>query len=274
MPVVHAAIVNHNTSRFSELALRSLVASQTEGHADLTVTVLDNASTDAGLGALEEAAAAVGAGFERTRWPAASTTVNTHGDVLRDFVLARPESEYFLFVDCDIDFEAPGVVDLMVTDIASDEALWAVQARFRWTEEHNGDGTSLDIWAGKPISLRVGRTVEQYDNSDTIEGTIAARCHPGCTLIGNSQAFRRVADIVGFSCAVRLSQDSSHAAFFDTLGLASAAMQAAGYRYGLSRAVVHHFFNASYDDQHVKAREADLEQRLARFEASSEAPSP
>lgn len=48
--LVRAAIVNHNTSLFSELALRSLLASHDhDTGVDLDVTVLDNHSSDEGV---------------------------------------------------------------------------------------------------------------------------------------------------------------------------------------------------------------------------------
>jgi hypothetical protein len=156
-------------------------------------------------------------------------------------------------------------VSVLLDDLLADDALWAVQARFRWVEENQGRDASLDIWAGKPIALHVGRVVERWESADRFDGTIQRRVHPGATLVRNTEAFRRVVDVLGLSCAVRMSADPAHAGFLDTFGLASAAMEAAGYRYALSRATVHHFFMASYDDQHVAARAADCRQRLARF---------
>lgn len=81
--IVYAAIVNHNTSLFAELALRSLVASVGAGdrECDLRITVLDNHSTD-DVESLLAAANEASASFELTRWPAADATFNTHGDVL------------------------------------------------------------------------------------------------------------------------------------------------------------------------------------------------
>lgn len=264
MAHIEAVIVNHDTSLFAQLALRSLLASS-EG-ADITITVVDNHSADDELVNLKGLASDVGAGFERSRWPLAERTVNTHGDVLRDFVLSRPDAELFLFVDSDIDFEEPGSVATMRADLVSDDTLWAVQARFRWTEQNRGEGSSLDIWAGRPVGLRVGHWDDDFGaEPQGFRGRIWPRCHPGCTLVRNTAVFRDVAESIGFSCSVLMSQDRSLAGFLDTFGLASQAMRIAGYRYALSRATVHHFFMASYDTQHVAAREADCRARLARF---------
>jgi hypothetical protein len=269
--LVRAVIANHNTSLFSELALRSLLRSHESDRDDieLETTVVDNHSSDARLPVLRALCADVGVAFETSRWPADDFTLNTHGDVLRDFVLADAGADHFLFVDADIDFEEEGSVSVLVDDIDADEQLWAVQARFRWSEGNTGKNSSLDIWAGRPIDLKVGRSIDRWDDADGFKGAIQRRCHPGATLVRNTQLFRRVADVVGFACAVRMSGDPQYAGFFDTFGLASAAMEAAGYRYGLSHTTVHHFFMASYDKEHVAAREADARNRLRRFESAS-----
>ena len=111
-PVVEAVIVNHNTSLFSTLALRSLAASAPVS-CDMRITVMDNHSDDADVDDLRSAVDQVGSAFVRSRWPAATGDVNTHGDVLRDLVLSHSAADYFLFVDCDIDFDKPATVDTM-----------------------------------------------------------------------------------------------------------------------------------------------------------------
>src|SRR2546425_12064280 len=101
--MIEAVIVNHNTSAFAELCLRSLRASEDRA-VGMRVTVADNDSDDDGVGALRDAAAECGARFERSRWPYSESTVNTHGDVLRDFVLGSPDALYYLFLDADVVF--------------------------------------------------------------------------------------------------------------------------------------------------------------------------
>lgn len=117
--VVEAVIVNHNTSLFSELALRSLVASEEADPcgAHVRVTIRDNHSDDQGLDALRAAAVSLGADFEPSRWPAGQGPVNGHGDVLRDFVLDHPDASHFLFLDCDIDVEEAGTLGVMLHDL-------------------------------------------------------------------------------------------------------------------------------------------------------------
>ena len=266
-PLVDAIIVNHDTSMFSELALRSLVASTAAGSETcrLHITVVDNHSSDDGLPSLRGAIDELGATFELSRWPIATRTLNTHGDVLRDFVLAHPEADHYLFVDCDIDFDTDAVTQTMLDELVADDSLWAIQARFSSVEAKYGEGSSLDIWAGRPIEVVAAEWSWDPDSRMPIMGSIKPRCHPGATLVRNAPILRRVAEGIGFHCALTMSQDTGLAGFYDTLGLASAVMTAASYRYTLSSAVVHHFFNASYDDVHVAARERDCRARLARF---------
>ena len=265
VPVVEAAIINHNTSLFAELALRSLLASVEDGdqNCDLRITVVDNHSTD-DLDALVDTAKDKGAQFERSRWPASEATFNTHGDVLRDFVLARRDADFYLLVDSDIDFETPAALQTMLAELQEDASLWAVQARFSSVESKD-EGSSLDIWAGRPFEV----TLENWSWDETsrvpVSGVIHRRCHPGATLVRNSELFQGVANRIGFSSLVVIAGDSDVGGFYDTFAMASAAMEAAGYRYDLSQARAHHFFMANYDKVHVAAREWDCRQRLRRF---------
>ena len=155
-------IVDHNTSPFAELALRPLDACTTalDGEAVLRITVADNHSDDDGLDLLRQAASALGARFEQTRWPRHKTVTNSHGDVLRDFVLSRVEADAFLFVDADVVWTDPGSVRTMVDELTSAQDVWAVQARFHWAERHRGRGTSGVMWAGRPITMQFGSSFE------------------------------------------------------------------------------------------------------------------
>ena len=267
-PLIEAVIVNHNTSLFAELALRSLVATSGEPGEPyrLAVTVMDNHSAD-DTGPLVDAVLELGAQFQLSRWPAAGVNLNSHGDVLRDFVLARPEADYFLFIDSDIDFESDRPLAVMLAELAEDPNLWAVQARFSSVERREGEGASLDIGAGRPFRASIGEWVWDETSKVPVSGIGHARCHPGATLIRNSQLFQGVARHVGFSSLVVIAADPEVAGFHDTLGMASAAFAGFGSRYALSAARVHHFFMASYDRVHIEAREVDARNRLARFRA-------
>jgi GT2 family glycosyltransferase len=87
---VEVLIVNHDTSAFVELAIRSLAA--TEDCADLGVTVIDNPSRDDGVDALRTAVDGFGFRMIESRWPLDSYGVNTHGDALRDAILVAADA--------------------------------------------------------------------------------------------------------------------------------------------------------------------------------------
>jgi hypothetical protein len=141
---VEACVSNHNTSEFAELALRTLVASHEQRLAagQLRVTVVDNHS-DGGLSDLVAAASELGATFQRSRWPAASAPVNSHGDVLRDFVAAHDQATHVFFVDADVVFTSPDPLGVMLAEMEEGRDVWAVQARFQWDEDKQGQGPAL-----------------------------------------------------------------------------------------------------------------------------------
>lgn len=184
-------------------------------------------------------------------------------------MLARPDADFYLLVDSDIDFESEAAVQTMLAELEADSTLWAVQARFSSAETRE-EGSSLDIWAGRPFEVMLGNWSWDEEARVPVKGTIHRRCHPGATLVRNTELLRGLAEHIGFSSLVNIAGDPDVGGFFDTFGIASAAMAAAGYRYALSSVRVHHFFMASYDKVHVAAREWDARQRLKRLIVSAE----
>lgn len=182
---IEACIINHETSPFAELALRSFAQMHRMPPADLNVslTIVDNHSQDEGFDDLRAAAAEIGVPIVRSRWPSREARCNTHGDVLRDFVLSHRDADMFLFVDADVMFDEPGTVWTMAEELQSAADLWAVQARYHWIETNLGAGESLNIWQGRPEDLWVA-IGEPPD--EPIVGRHKRRCHPFCTLVRNS----------------------------------------------------------------------------------------
>jgi hypothetical protein len=267
---VEACVVNHNTSEFAELALRTLVATHQQRLAagQLRVSVVDNHSTDEGLSDLVAAARKLGATFQRSRWPAATAPVNSHGDVLRDFVAAHHQATHVLFVDADVVFTAPDPLGVMLAEMDGSRDVWAVQARFHWDEDKHGPGASLDIWAGHRDQFRVGigrMPVQSFP------GQHKRRCNPACTLVANTPVFRSVAEIIGLSAGVVVSADEQLAGFADTLGLASLAMRTHGLRYVLSAVTVGHYSGVSYHDPDnpIDVKVEECRRRLAALRAGA-----
>jgi len=261
---IEACIVNHNSSPFSELALRTLVATHGKlvSSRHLAVTVVDNHSADEGLEDLRTACSQLGATFELSSWPLADATVNSHGDVMRDFVATRPDATHYLFVDTDAYCLTEGTVEQMLGEMAADPLIWAVQGRFSWIEENLGAGSSFDLWAGRAQRLRVA-----VDSTDGMEfvGEHKSRCHPAFALVRNTTEFRRVAEIIGLSAAVVIAANQQMAGFADTFGLATQVMRTHGFRHVLSAATVGHYHGVSYDDpnQPLGVKLDDCRQRLA-----------
>lgn len=264
MTRIEACIVNHNTSVFTELALRSLAATHPAWLDDgrLRVTVIDNHSGDDGRTELKAACRALNVEFRLSRWPASESVVNSHGDVLRDFVAGSTEATHFLFVDTDTYFLANDTVGVMLDELAAAPDTWAVQARFEWLDQNFGAGSSLDWWSGRP--QRIWATVGGEPRTP-FEGEYKPRCHPGCALIANTALFRRVSDIIGLSAGIFIGADRRQAGFADTLGPASLTMATHGLRYLLSDATVGHYHNVSYPDAEnpVDWKLDDCRRRLA-----------
>jgi hypothetical protein len=228
---------------------------------------LDNHSTDEGLDDLRAATTKLAVIFEQTRWPIASASTNTHGDVLRDFVISRRDADYYLFVDSDIVFEEAGSVWTMLRELSTETRLWAVQARFRNLEEERGPGSSLDISAGR--GQRVWWRFEPVPpgrhkmKEELILGEDQARCHTACTLIANSVPFQSMCKLVGLSCLIMMTEDPERAGLYDTLAMASLIMMTHGLTYALSETQVLHYFGMSYrDDPEVAEAMKDCRDRL------------
>lgn len=262
---IEACIVNHNSSVFCELALRSLIAKHPRliGNGQLSVTVMDNHSKDDGLADLKVACQRFGVPFELSAWPAAGASVNSHGDVLRQFVAARPTATHFLFADADSYCITQDTIDRMIIELEAAEDVWAVQARFSWIEENEGTGRSFDHWDGRIQQLRAG-----IDDTEVgpFPGAHKPRCHPAFALVENSPIFRRVADVIGLSAALVIATDTSVAGFADTFGLATLTMQTHGLRHTMSEVTVGHYFGVTY--QPLGGKLDDCRERLATLRAS------
>src|SRR5687768_4949668 len=90
---IEAISVNHNTSPYMELMLRSLFARHSAG-LNISVTILDNTSQDDMTGL-----SAYAARKQVQLLPSGFTTAtmnNSHGQVLRRFVLDHPNCSHYL----------------------------------------------------------------------------------------------------------------------------------------------------------------------------------
>lgn len=214
-------VVNHNTSAWTELLIRSLFA-HNPGFGQLTV--YDNASTDDRSGMLDAAARyrvqVRQSGFDTT------TAANSHGQVLSKFVLdpANAGHDYLLFLDCDVCFTYPGVVDVLRSTLDQIPTAFGVGPRMSW----DGESELPADLAANPALYR-------------------DRLHPACALVRNTELFRRVVGEVGLSGAtMHLVGEDRH---LDTFGLATMVLRTHGLTHQVADALVMHAFAVSYPDE-------------------------
>ena len=299
-PHIEAIITNHNTSALAEVALLSLASTtRSLDCATLNVTVTDNWSTD-GVDRLKRTADLVGATFTTTRWPhagnAASVTIDSLGDVWRDFVLPRDECDYYLFIDSDIEFIDDATVSTMLDTFLSHEGLWAVAA-----DMVRSDSLPLDTVSGRlpradeVLEFAVERTKGGRQGSSRkvlyglshpsgaiVPGNVDERvarpmgvaeepdgghlkCPSQCTLIARTDIFDTASRVIGFSPVLLLSGDTDLAGWYDDFALMTRVMQAAGYRYTTAATTVRHAFGATWAPEHYDKRATVAERTRQRL---------
>jgi GT2 family glycosyltransferase len=272
-PLIQAVVVNHNTSCYTELALRSLFATHPQ-LPSIAVTILDNDSTD-DIAPLRRFAASRGIAFLPSGQPFV-TPVNSHGDALRAFVLAHPQGTHYLFLDADVCFVQPDTLNTMLAELDAAPDAFAVQARTTWdgeTESPNAGGFSTT--PDGPTELTYAMVHPWCSPDDpppaqrllTAPGVAHARCHPFCALIRNTPAFRAVAQHIGFSAAWIFANGLDFAGSYDTFGLASAVMKTHGYRWIPSQRLVFHFCCVTYDGRTGSQKQRDCLERLKPLRA-------
>ncbi len=240
---IAAASVNHNTSAYMELMLRSLFARHPAG-LSLSLTIFDNTSTD-DMRELRSYAAKMDvpilpSGFSLT------TTHNSHGDILRRFVLDHPDCTHYLFLDADVCFIETNTIQTLLAELERSPTAFGIGPRMSW------DGVT-------EIPMETRRA-----NPDICD----ARLHPCCALILNTPLFRSIVELIGFACVRYLWTDREE--YLDTFKLMTRVMQTHGLRHILSSAMIQHFFCVSYEwdsqeTRHHKMRMRD--QRLAELRA-------
>lgn len=220
---IAAVSVNHNTSLYMELMLRSLFATHDPvGELGLALTILDNQSQDDSA-TLHAYAAQVGVSVLPSGFTT-HTKHNSHGEILRSFVLDHPDATHYLFLDADAVFSHPNAIGTMADELdAAPDDVFAIGARITSPWEPDKDVTEPD------------RIANLYER----------RLHPFCALFRNTPLFRRVAEHIGFSCARYLWAEREQ--YLDTNELMSIAVRSFGYRYLRSTAQVCHFHGVSYD---------------------------
>jgi hypothetical protein len=238
---IEAVSVNHNTALYMELMLRSLVARH--GHIlDLALTVMDNASED-DMSGLRAYAQRIGVPIVQSGFTT-QTRYNSHGEVLSRFILDHVECTHYLLLDADVCFIEDHTLDCMLQELDDTDDAFGIMPRMSW------DGTS-EI----PQEVR-----------DSNPDLYAARIHPCCALIKNSELFRHVVAAVGLSEVSYRRAGGEE--FVDTCKLMTRVMGTHGLRHILSSRMILHFFAVSYDWEHYRAeRDSRRDARLMELRA-------
>ena len=142
---VKAIVVNHNTSKYTELMLRSLACAHRRSPA---VTILDNKSTDDTVAldayARENGIELMQSGFDTTQ-------LHSHGELLTKFILDNPEAPFLLFIDSDACFVEENTIDEMLAKLAGTPSLFAVQVQpslVYFIEEEVLETLTRYLWEG------------------------------------------------------------------------------------------------------------------------------
>jgi hypothetical protein len=233
--MIDAVVVNHNTSLFTELLIRSLKATHNRS-LEIALTILDNDSTD-DMTSLRD----VCAQHDIPIRPSGFTTKgkrNSHGEILSRFVRQRPASSHYLFLDADVCFIEPNTVGQMLAHLENGPGLFAVGVRQSW------DG------------------VEEVPE-DSRPGLYRNRVHPCCALIRNSETFQRVVQSVGLAGVT--FHGNAGEQYWDTCELTARILKTHGFGHEICRAMVLHFFNVSYNPQWLQRKLALRDRMLERF---------
>lgn len=225
---IQAVSVNHNSSLYMELMVRSLYAKHSP-NLSLSLTLYDNASQD-DTKDLEALAKRRGIPFIQSGF-STRTANNSHGEILRRFVLEHQQCDYYLFLDADTCFIQDNTIDIMMEELSKDGAAFGIGPCLSW------DGLT--------------ELPGEYN---------IVRLHPCCALVRNTVLFRRAVTEVGLSSLKYLWAEKEE--YWDTFELMTKVMRIHGFHHRISSAMAIHAFCVSYewDPPHMmeeKARRRD-----------------
>ncbi len=124
-PKIAAVSVNHNTPAYMELMLRSFFATHLS-QLNCSIAIYDNGSDD------DEGVAGVCGHQEHPIIQSGyriESKSNSHGEILRRFVLDTPDCTHYLFLDADICFLEQNTIGLMLTELDQDAGAFGIGPR-------------------------------------------------------------------------------------------------------------------------------------------------
>lgn len=235
---IAAVTVNHNTSRYTELMVRSLLAHHSPDM-PISLTVYDNASQD-NTDDLQKLLESKQIPFRQSGFTT-ETMNNSHGEVLQRFVLENPDCTHYLFLDADVCFIEDNTLAAMMDELHAQPNAFGI--------------APLMSWDGKTEILQA----TNQENPEVYE----ARLHPCCALVKNTPTFRSVVETIGLSATKYLWAEREE--YLDTFKLMTCVMNTHGLRHIISSHMVIHFFAVSYTwepTEHLKEQKAQLRDEL------------
>ncbi len=244
-PSIQAVTVNHNTSAYTELMLRSLYANHP--NLNINVTVMDNCSTD-NMADLMAFVTTKQIPIMQSGYDMAEVKTNAHGEILAQFVLQHPECDYYLFLDPDVVFLSPDTIHMMRQALDNDPSAFGVGP--------------LQSWEGKA-------EIPQDFHAIIYE----QRLHPCCALIRNTELFRHVVEIIGLTavkyCWSKRDGEFTHDCdeYVDTFELMTRVMKTHGQKHLIVPPMILHFFSVSYDPRYKAEKDQHCQAILAEYRA-------
>lgn len=250
---IHAVTVNHNTSHFVELMLRTLYQTNDLSSLCFQATVLDNRSDDSHCADLRAYLAEQQIPFVQTGFDT-DIAAEKHGLAFANFIRDCPEPTHYLFLDADMWFMERNTIPVMVEELRNAPGrLFANQARIQGYYA----GRIIEGWDGIPGA---GVWDEQPPQTVTFGARsytqqVILRCSPVCSLVVNTPIFRNVVETVGLTPARRFGVDEIY--FYDTFGLMTQVMSTHDKPFIVSSKTVNHFTQAVYMPEHRAIKDRD-----------------
>ncbi|MGW0228203.1 hypothetical protein ACWDWO_07805 [Actinopolymorpha singaporensis] len=255
---IQVVTINHGTTDYADLFLRSLIAHHPD-RSELRVLVLDNDSGDVQR---LDWARRFGVRIRASGY-SLDASVNTHGEILRDAVLAEPDCDAYLFADSDVCFVSDDTLGATARELDSTPDAFAVEAL--WANE---DDTIFHHRAGAPPGTSRIRESVRFAGGDwgepyEFDVDYGDRVHPFCVLVRNDPPFRSTVELLGLSPA--MTQCVRGAMFWDTFGLLTQVMRTHGRSWALSSRRVVHFAGVSWQSEYAEDKAARRDTLLGRY---------
>lgn len=257
---VQVLSVNHGTTPYADLLLRSLVAHHAD-RSQIDVLLLDSGSAD-----LERLEWARRLGVEiKPSGYGLDVPITTHGEILRDGVLAKPDCDAYLFVDSDVCFLADDTISTMAAELFADPDLWAVRAL--WEGWGGGPLYEPDGHPNHDIS-RIRQSIRMFNQSEFGEWLewdtgYGDRVHPFCVLVRNDKPLRLAVELIGLSPSG--TECVKGAMWWDTLGLLTEVMKTHSRTWRRSSQRVLHFSSVSWTTYEAEEKSARRDELLEQY---------